>query len=194
MNLDDMKGPWQGQDQTMGSEPSADQLLAAVAGASAELDRRVRRRDRIEIIVAAVVSLIFLPLLWSPSWVTRAGVLLYMGGSVSTWVMLRRARRSGKAEDPAAPLVEVIRSQRTKVGAQIRLLESVLWWYLAPLAAGVVLIFAGTAGISRATGVYAAAVGALCGLIHHWNKRAVQRELCPRHAELTRLLEEAEGT
>lgn len=192
MSIDDMKELWQSQEPRDRPRMSDDEILAFVTRGAAELDRRVRRRDRLEIIAAVVVCLVFLPLLWGSPWLTRAGVLLFIAGSAATWLKLRAARRTTATVDPGAPLVARIAAEREAVGAQVRLLESVLWWYIAPLGLGVILIFTGLAGFNVLSLGYTTAVVLLSVWIFHYNRAAARRELRPRYERLSHLLHEVE--
>lgn len=194
MNLDDAKRLLAQVDAEGGSMPAATdaEILAMLKADSARFDRMIRRRDRIETIAAVLVALVFLPQLWWGSWLTRLGVVLFVAGSVLTYVRLRGARRDAPSPDMTAPVVEMIRGRLDSVDAQIRLLESVFWWYLAPLGLGVILIFAGGVGASLATLVYTAVVVAAVMVIYRLNQRAVRLHLQPLRDELVTLLADAE--
>lgn len=183
---DDAKRLWRTGDEDAGREMPDAELLAMVKRRSARLERQVRRRDLLEIVAAGVVCVLFTPLLFDASWVTRAGVILFVLGSALILVRLHRARRG--APDPTAPLGRALRTERARVDAQIRLLESVLWWYIAPLALGVVLVFVGSEGLSWTSLTYTAVVLAGGVWIHRLNRRAARVELAPHREDLDRLL------
>ncbi len=188
---DEARRIWQAPDEGSHGDVTGDVVLSRVRRRAAELDRTLRRRDRLESVAAVVLCALFVPLLFGASWVTRAGVVLFLLGSALILVKLRRARR--EPPDPAAPLGEVLRAERERLHAQIRLLDSVLWWYIAPLGLGVILVFVGSAGLSWASLVYTAVVVALGAWIRALNRDAARRELAPRRDALDRLLVELEG-
>lgn len=186
--LDDAKDAWQAADPSGEVPVSEERLLRRVKAEAEAFDERLRRRDRREMIAAGLVFLFFATMLLDPSWVVRIGALIVMGSSgVVAWV-LRRAR--GRERDPAPdrPLAERIRAEREKVDTQIRLLENVLWWYLAPMMVGLGLIVLGDEGLSWFTLGYGAAVAVLCGAVYYLNQRTVRRSLRPRREKWTRLL------
>jgi hypothetical protein len=94
------------------------------------------------------------------------------------------------------PLKACLQSSRSEVSHQIRLLQSVLWWYLLPLAAGLGIwtanallrtIHSGAASLSS----WAIYLG-ICLLLFvgvYWlNQFAVRKYLQPRLQELDALL------
>lgn len=192
MTLDDWKDTWQAADKDADSALSDEELLRLVKEQSEAFDKKIRRRDRREGIAAALVFLFFSLQLLDPSWVVRIGALVVMGWSLGMYWTLRRARTGYAPPAPDQPVVETIRSERAKVDEQIRLLETVFWWYLLPLATGLLLVVGGNAGLSWFTLGYGAFVVALGGGIYYLNQREVRENLRPRREALTRLLQQVE--
>jgi protein-S-isoprenylcysteine O-methyltransferase Ste14 len=191
-DLDDFKDAWQAADDPAEPVLSDEALLRLVREQAEAFDETIRRRDRRESVAAALVFLFFSTMLLDPSWVVRIGALLVMGSSVLIYWTLRRARTGHTLPDVDRPVAEAIRAERKKVDEQIRLLETVLWWYIAPLATGILLVAAGDAGLSWFTLGYGAVVLALGGGIYYLNQREVRQTLRPRREELTRLLRRVE--
>jgi hypothetical protein len=79
------------------------------------------------------------------------------------------------------------------VDTQIRLLENVLWWYIAPMAVGLGLVVLGDDGLSWFTLGYGAAVAVFCAVVYVLNQRTVRRSLRPRREKWTRLLRRLEA-
>ena len=192
MTLDDWKDTWQAADESAEPVLSDDELLRLVKENAEAFDEKIRRRDRREGIAAVLVFGFFSLMLLDPSWVVRAGALLVMGSSVFIFWTLRRVRTGHSAPDADRPVAEVIRAEREKVDEQIRLLETVLWWYIAPLAVGILLVVGGDAGLSWFTVGYGAFVVGLGGGVYYLNQREVRRHLRPRRTKLTRLLRQVE--
>jgi hypothetical protein len=193
MTLDDWKDTWQAADDTSDPARSDEELLRLVKEKSEAFDEKIRRRDRREGIAAALVFLFFATQLLDPSWIVRAGALLVMGSSAFIYWTLRRARSGYAPPAPDQPVVETLRTEREKVDEQIRLLETVFWWYLLPLGIGVLLVVGGNAGLSWFTLGYGAFVVALGAGLYYLNQREVRQTLRPRREELTRLLRQVEG-
>jgi protein-S-isoprenylcysteine O-methyltransferase Ste14 len=191
MTLDDWKDTWQAPN-TAESTLSNEKLLRLVKDRSEAFDRKIRRRDRREGIAAALVFLFFSLQLADPSWVVRIGALIVMGSSVFIYWVLRRARTSDPPVATDRPVTEALRAERKKVEEQIQLLEGVLWWYIAPLMAGLLMVVGGAAGLSWFTLGYGTFVLAIGAGVYYLNRREAEANLRPRRDELTRLLRQVE--
>lgn len=188
MMLEDARNAWASGGNENGEPTMSEaEIMDLVLRRSARLQRTVRWRDWRETIAAALGLLVLSPVLAIGPWLARVGVLLIAAGSALVIVRLRRARRLPRPR-PEWPLAEAVRAERARVDAQIRLLETVLTWYVAPLMLGVVLVVAGLRGASWFTYGYILAIAALSAGIYAINRRASRRELRPRRGELDRLL------
>jgi len=196
MNLDDAKALWSSDneptDDTMSTHTLSDSdILRLVKEQSKAFDKKIWRRDLLESAAAAAVFLFFGWLAWhDPSWPVRSGALTVMGGSALIFWHLRRTRTRFADAPTDQPVKQMLQHERAKVGAQIRLLESVLWWYIAPLVIGLLLVTVGDNGWSTFTFVYGTIALLGSAVIYALNQRAVRRSLRPRHEELTRLLDQ----
>ena len=187
-DLDDFKDAWQAADESAEPALADEDLLRLVQEQAEAFDEKIRRRDRREGIAAVLVFLFFSLMLLDPSWVVRAGALIVMGSSAYIYWTLRRARAGYSSPNVDRPVAAAVRAEREKVDEQIRLLETVFWWYLAPLGVGLLLVVAGDAGLSWFTLGYGGFVVALGGGIYYLNQREVHNTLRPRRRQLTRLL------
>jgi Flp pilus assembly protein TadB len=189
MTLDDAVSCWQSQGQ---SEPvmSDDAILALVRRKSELFDAKIRKRDLREIAAMIVVIVLIAPAILRPSWLTRVGVLIIICGCGIIYWKLRRARR-GTPVSAAMPLVELLHAERAKRDAQISLLSTVLWWYIAPIAMGAIMIVVGGSGATWFTLGYAIFVVAISLAIYVLNRRMVSRYLRPGRDELSTLLQQA---
>lgn len=194
MPLDDARSSWRSGDDAFEDAMSDRELLGLVKQKSQAFDDAIRKRDRRETIAGTVVGLFFLPFVFimDPSWLTQVGVALVLAGIALTIWMPRRARRRSTDASLGLPLADVLRSERAKLDAQIRLLRNVLWWYIGPLAIGIVLVVLGTGGLSWYTLGYAVLMAVVSAVVYRLNQQAVRRRLLPRRRELTRLLHEME--
>lgn len=174
-----------------------DDMLALVQAGSRRLDRQIRRRDWRELIASAVVAVALTPAVFHGTPLTRGGALVTLGGLALIALQLRRARRAGGsgASDLSLPVTAALRAERQRLDVQIALLESVAWWYVAPLTVGSIVIVAGQR--SRG-GVWFSLGYAVFAVLLGWgvtvvNRRVVRRHLRPKRNELGALLTQLES-
>ena len=193
MTLDDYREAWQEQDLSVGAEPDEEELLARVREQSEAFERRIRRRDLLETLAAVLVAGLFgYEAATAATWLARIGaaIVVLSSGFVVWW--MRRARKAGPARAADRSVADRLRAERERVEAQIRLLDTVVWWYLAPPTVGATLFIVGLGAGTAGTLVSLAVVAAVFGAIWYLNRRAVRTHLRPRRDELIRLLEELE--
>lgn len=191
MKLNDAKACWQSSDLLPGVVMSDTEMLEMVRQQSQAFDARIRRRDRREMLTMVIAAPLFLLILGrSSSWVGRAGAALALAGYALICWKTYRARWSGGDPEATRPLAEVLRAQRARIDAQISLLDSVLWWYISPLAVGMTMVVVGGSGLTGFTIVYVILVGLISWRIYNTNRRAVARRLRPERDEVNRLLQQ----
>jgi hypothetical protein len=182
MSLDHLRESWRREALSPPGRKPAEEL-AAVTERAADLDRAVRRRDRIETAVALALVPIFGWVAWAtPHPVSAVGAAIVALASVVIPVRLRLARR--RQPVPGLPLAQSLRAELDRIRAQERLLGSVAWWYLAPLGAGVILFMAGAPVAPLFKVGYAAVVVLFFGRLLWLNLEAVRRDLRPVAREL----------
>lgn len=171
-------------------------ILALVRAGSRRLDRQIRWRDWRELGAGAVVAVLIAPAAFRGRLLGRIGAIVILAGLLLVVFRLWRARRGGVGSvDPTLPVADSLRAELRRVDAQIALLESVGWWYVAPLLGGSVLLVAGQS-IARAPWFV---VGyTLCAALIGWgivvlNARAVRGSLRPKREELNAFLAQLES-
>lgn len=112
-----------------------------------------------------------------------------------TYVAVIRQKRPAVA--PAHSLSEHLRESIASVRHQVRLLRSVLWWYLAPLALSLMLIHVDGAKSGRVHfdgRLLFSSVVAVAVFFGVWklNQRVVRTDLEPRLREFEKMLTELE--
>lgn len=192
MTLDEYREIWQDQEPREDLRPFEEEVLSEVKERSREYDRKLFWRDLREIGVAVLAAAFFGYVAFAAGApLMRIGAAVVVAAAAFVVWKLRRARRNGDAELASRPVAERLRARIDQVERQIRLLESVLWWYLAPLGIGVALMM-----ISDGWGLWTAGELLLLvivyGYIWHLNQRAVRRCHRPRRQELARLLRRLE--
>jgi len=195
MNLDELKDSWQAD--APGPEPghrNEEETMQAIRLQAKRFDRKLRIRDWLETTAALVVVAIFAAVLPSMNWLARAGLGLVIAACFFIAWRLHATRRCRQAVGADRPVAEVLAAEVRRIDDQIGLLESVLWWYILPIALGCVMAVAGMRGLGWFTLGYAGLVIALGAFIYWLNQRAVRAGLKPRRRELVRMLEADRGT
>jgi hypothetical protein len=186
VTLDDLREAWRrrgadGGPEAAGPDPAGE--LAAVRERAHRLEAAVRRRDRIETLVALALLPVFSVFALRGGTVTgRLGATILAVACLFIPLRLRAARRH--PPDPGLPVATFLRLELDLVLRQRRLLLTVPFWYLGPLALGVILFFAGGRAGPWLTAIYAVAVVLFFAWLYRLNRNAVTSELDPREREL----------
>jgi uncharacterized membrane protein len=192
MTLDEVRAAWHAYDDDVFALDD-DDILSLVKSRAARFERQIRRRDWRELTASIVGAVLIGPIAIHAGWLTRAGVVVVLAGLVLIAVKLNRASRVGARVRTDAPVNAVLRAEQSRVDAQIRLLGTVFWWYVLPIAVGSMMIVGGTRGVSWFTAGCALAIALLSWGVVWLNARAVRRTLRPIHDELTELLAQIES-
>lgn len=192
MNLDSLSAAWRRQ---AGRAPSrnAQEEIEMVRTRAAELGRIVRRRDRLETVVALLMFPLFLWLaVTTPYRISAVGAAIIAAFCIVIPIRLRLARRA--APDPTQPVAHALRAELQRIHAQERLLGSVAWWYLAPLGAGAILFVLGAPAPAMFRIGYAFFVVIFMGLLLRLNLRAVRHQFRPVAREIEEWLTDLDET
>jgi hypothetical protein len=190
MTLEDMKQEWGAQQDAELVRLSPEEILLHVKAESRRLERQVRFRDWREIVAAAAALVIIVPGAIHANLVTRIGTVALVAAFALMGFALFRARRVAGPGSMEMSVAEVLRHERSRVEAQVRLLEGVMRWYLGPIFIALVTIVAGRAGLSVFTDGFAAGMAILSLVIYRLNRTAARTYLRPRLDELSHLLAE----
>lgn len=151
-----------------------------LADKAAKLQATVSRRNRRELIAAALVVPVFLVYAWIfPHWLTKLGALLTVAGvGVTVWQLRRRASARPLPEALAGSLLGFHRGELVR---QRDALRSVWLWYVAPSVPGMLLFLCGRSienGAWEASvfGGVAAVLGGVV-LLNLYAARSLQRQI-----------------
>jgi len=190
MNDQEMKALWQRQVLTAPAMVAEKDLVPQMKQKMKKFGRTLFWRDMREVIACLVVIRYFLPSVFGNfSTLSRAGCLVVVLGALYVIFKLFQARRKQPQVSEAAPVKEFLLNQRAKVGWQIGLLKSVLWWYILPFYIGGVMFIFGMKsplwGKLSFTLIYAL----VCAGIWWLNQYAVRKQLLPLKEEVEKTLE-----
>jgi hypothetical protein len=126
------------------------------------------------------------------TWYLIVPVLLWIAG----YMLADRLRHQRNPPEPGEPLAQRLENSLAQVNQQIRLLRTVLWWCLAPLAVAMMAFigqvawqsWSGDWPIAIALTVVVALLATILASVYWLNQMAVRTELEPRRKELETLL------
>jgi hypothetical protein len=193
MSFDDVTRVW--RDQPPASPALMTALLTEVRRNQRDFAATILRRDLVEIVVGLGLAGVFGAMWWRqgiPSLLVCALGATFVAG----FLLVDRWRRRAKPR-PESSLREHVEQSLVDVEHQLGLLRNVLWWYILPLEAGLVLhvfdLWRQPDLQSPAGRLLAVLMGALFlatgGFVYWLNQSTVRTTLQPRHEELLRLRE-----
>lgn len=195
MNPDDFKQAWRTQSSQARLTIDPDLLLNEVRRNQRRFAAIIFCRDVREVGVALLMVpvWIYLGIRWSSPWTWYLTVpaLLWIAG-----YMLADRVRHRRPPEPGESLREGVERSLAEVDQQIRLLRSVLWWYLLPIALPITAFFVQVTFKDGLEGWWTvlellgpvACVVIVFGWIYWLNQYAVRSDLVPRRRELEALL------
>ena len=189
MEIDRLKRVWQ-QDASRANPDTADEVRQVMERFGA-WRRQVRWRDYRETAAAVACILIFGRLAFVlQSMVARGAAAFLAGSCVLTVARLVRANPGRQQADRAVALREFCETELRRIDAQIALLRSVPYWYVAPILIGVNVMFAALSPRLAWTIAYLVTTLVLGAWVCHINRLAVRRRLVPLREDLLRILTE----
>ncbi len=139
----ELKAIWHKSSQIERIELDLTTLLIELKNKMDTTDRRIRRRDRREIIACYIGMLPFAFMAWEiPYPISKLACLLTIGWFAYVIYRLKKAGRN-KEPDLSLPFKEQLESRKNYLKGQAQLLNSVLYWYVLPPFLINVLFFAG---------------------------------------------------
>lgn len=192
MTFEDAKRNWR---EEVNRPPSAEEIqgeFAAIQSQCDQLERAIRQRDVSEIVTAVFVIAVF-AVMWPvyrhyPTAVLGVAVIM-LGGVLAIFVLLRARKSEPRPFD--ASVLDCSRQRLAWLDVQIRLLETVAWWYVPPFFVGVLLFAWGqTRGKWLPFGMMVLVELAVSAWVIVINKRAVRQKLLPFREEVARVVED----
>ncbi len=191
MHWIEFRKTWQGT-----TDPETE-AAAAPPERVAWLRRRIAWRDFLETAVALLLAPFFAWFGWL-SWTREQwpafgfSALLVAAVIYIPWRLWRERRKLPKA-DPRRPVKDYLRAERDAMRAQAELLESVWWWYLSPLAVGVIGLYVSIRGLVWQSLAYAAVVLAMYLAIGTANRVAARAQFRTAVGEIDEQLAQLEN-
>jgi hypothetical protein len=195
MDLDDLKRDWTFVKERPVPPPELQALFQQTERRCHETERVVYSRDLREIVAALVVVGAFaaiLPLCRSSPASMLGVAIIIAGGLVIVAVLLVSRKPAPLTFDLS--MLEFCRRRLAWLDGQIRLLQTVVWWYVAPMTIGCLFFHWGLAGgLTPAFAVAALLTLAIAAGIVVLNHYAVRHAMEPVREQVVRLIETLEA-
>ena len=176
-------------------EINAAKLIESVTQKIKSTEKSVRRRDRREIFIAVCLILLFgWWLIIMPRLLSKIGAAIIIAGCILVIIRLLLARRNNIKEDTASAINDLLMVSHQSVQKQIKLLDTVAWWYLLPFFTGAICLYYSFPVSFMSKAIYTITVAILYGYIYYLNKKAVTKVLKPLEENISNLLNELSET
>ncbi len=191
MNESNLIRIWCSQDQESEINFKNDKLMESLIKTSRRLDKQVERRDLLEIIAALILIVLFgWWLIALPGILAKTGSAFIIGGSLLIIYRLINAKKVKESDTMTSEVRRNLEISLKKVQSQIKLLNSVLWWYILPIFTGVILFNLAFIKSFVSLVIFTLITAGIFGWIFYINKKAVRDYLRPIETNIKNALEE----
>lgn len=184
MNFETLQQRWQQQETRSPAKVDASLVLQEVRRNHRSFERTIFWRDFREVgaALAATIYFVFRARNWTDYLLAAAAA------GVGIYILVDRLRQRKNRPSQSESLRSFVESSLLQVRHQSWLLRNVLWWYLLPLMAPVLISIAVQADNLRQGMRQSVIILVMTWLIYKLNQNAVRTQLVPREQELERLL------
>lgn len=187
MNESELKQIWQEQKQTGPSPEDVRQIAQAVLSVDDKFRRKIWWRDVREIGAALIGAVVFglVGQTWL-RWIAVASCIFVAAYIVKSRIAVRVSRKELNVVDRVDQMLH-------ETETQIRLLRSVLWWYLLPCAVGMFALVLDRPPRHFSLPSLVISIGVVITgfvVVYRLNQRYAWKSLEPRRARLQKMLSE----
>ncbi|MDZ7716362.1 MAG: hypothetical protein U5J95_09145 [Balneolaceae bacterium] len=182
MELDDLKNIWKQQDDVAEETYSSSKLVNSVDNKMSSLEKKIKKRDRLEFLVSVFLIVIFsIVFFMSTSIFTQIGCGIVVLSCIYISYRLKTAqiKKSDWQESFNHSLHEHIQHELKQIRRQKRLLENIVWWYIAPITIGLIFITIGGDSSFQFKVIYLLIVGGIGIIVWKYNQRSVRKKFNP---------------
>lgn len=185
MNDPELKELWLNQPPAGRAQPSGEALLANTKAKMKKMDRTLFWRDIREYVACAFIVWWFgLRGTGADNALTITGRVVVVAGCLLIAGVLYYSQRRQRPKADIASVRKALEGELDRINRQIKLLRSVLWWYVLPISVGCALIVFGTAKNPASVAAGLGAIVFVCIFVCWINQFAVKRTLVPLQKQL----------
>jgi hypothetical protein len=186
-----LKQLWLNACQEQKIEIDIDKFIESINQKMSIMEKRIKMRDRREIIVSALLVPLFgWFFIKSPQILSKIGSAVIIAACFMVIFRLKKARKINVPQDPASEVKHHLMVSLQQVRKQITLLSTVLWWYLLPFFIGVLCFYYSYPVSFLHKSCYTLIVATVYGYIYYINKKVVRKRLRPMETSILETLEE----
>lgn len=186
-----LKDLWLNANQERAIQINAEKLIESVNRKALDMEIKIKQRDRREIGVALLVMIACGWLLFYMSQVlAKVGAAITFINGILIIVRINRARKVTIPQEATSAIKYQIMVSLQRVRQQIKLLNTVFWWYLLPFFVAVLCFCYAIAHSFTSKVFYTVVETAIYGYIWHLNKEALRKEFKPLENSLVQALKE----
>jgi Ca2+/Na+ antiporter len=185
MKLDDLKQDWQKNIEQVSAPENLNEVIKMLEKETTKIDKEIKRRDFLEISIAVLLIPVWvLGLFISKGSIQTLGYIIGIASCIYIPYKLLSAK---KITTPKLSNIKAfLEREKEKVSQQKQLLESIVWWYIAPLTTSIVLITLGATvnetglpSMNEHLFIYYGCLVLLIVGIYFLNKRAAKKKFGP---------------
>ena len=196
MTFEDARKSWRSEVGQRVSATELQQLVLAAQQRYGELERKLHWRDVREILLGMLVVAGFAagwPMYRSSLVASLVVAVIMVSAPIIMFVQISASK---PASTPfTAAVLEFSRQKLAWLDRQISLLQTMVWWSVAPLFTGCMLVFWGlTPGKWLPFCILTLFAISVSAVVVFWNRRSVRIQLMPMRQELAALIETLEPT
>lgn len=189
MDEDNLKQLWGTSFKDQRVEIDTDKLTQSLNQKLAYVERKIRIRDKTEISIGLLMIALFGWWLFAvPQILAKLGAGIIVINCVLVIVRLNKAKKVAIKEEPASVIRHNLLVSLQLVKQQIRLSDTIVWWYLLPFFIGVICFFYAIVGSITARTLYTLVIAFVYAYIWYLNKKVVTKKLKPLEGNIVEVL------
>ncbi len=179
MKSDDLKTIWQGVNSNEFVKADIGKLNNELKDKLIDINKKIKRRNVTEISAAALMIPIFayMAFRYDQPLLKIGALVIVVGMFLIIYRLLTSRRRTPDINNTT--VLDYLTDRQRYIKIQIKLISSVLYWYILPCYTGMILMFLGFNTTPIHTSINIMFATTVCTIIYIMNKRAVNRELLP---------------
>lgn len=191
MDDNTLKQLWLDSGNEQKVEINNEKLITSINQKISNIEKLVKRRNRREITISVLMIPLFgWWLLGVPQALAKIGAAIIFLSCLLVIFRLSYTRKISVGENTASAIKFHLIESLERVKSEIKLHDSILWWYLLPFFIGVICFYYAYPVTLLNKAIYTALVAALYTYIYFMNKKVVKKKLKPLEDSIIKALNE----